>query len=155
MSIVEGNAAPAFTLTDQNADKVRLADYKGKHVIIYFYPKDDTPGCTKESCGFRDLWNDIRATGAEVVGVSPDNELSHQAFISKFNLPFSLLCDPEKKMMTEYGAWGEKVLDGKKSVGVIRSTVWVGPDGNVKKHWKRVPDAEAHPNKVLELLQAE
>ena len=154
MPIEEGKAAPAFTLKDSAGNKVALKDFKGKHVIVYFYPKDDTPGCTKEACGFRDLWGEIQALGAVVLGVSPDDSASHRKFIDKYQLPFTLLSDPDKKMMEQYGAWGEKNMYGKITTGVIRSTVWIGPDGKVKKHWKRVPKAEAHPAKVLEVLQA-
>ncbi len=154
MAIEEGKAAPAFTLKDADGNKVALKDFKGKNVVVYFYPKDDTPGCTKEACGFRDLWKDIEKTGTVVLGVSPDDGASHQKFATKYGLPFTLLSDPDKKVMEKYGAWGEKNMYGKKTMGVIRSTVLVGPDGKVKKHWKRVPKAEAHPEKVLEVLKA-
>lgn len=154
MAIEEGKAAPAFTLTDTDGNKVALKDLKGKNVILYFYPKDDTPGCTKEACGFRDLWQDIKARNAVVLGVSPDDGASHGKFVSKYQLPFTLLSDPDKKVMEKYGAWGEKTLYGKKTVGVIRSTVWIGEDGKVKKHWRRVAKAETHPQKVLEALDA-
>ena len=155
MAIEEGKKAPAFTLTDQDGKKVSLADFAGKDVILYFYTKDDTPGCTKEACGFRDDWKDFQKAGAVVLGVSGDAEASHQKFRSKYKLPFTLLSDPDKKVMTTYGAYGEKVLYGKKTTGVIRSTVWIGPDGKVKKHWARVPSAEEHPAKVLEALRAD
>ena len=154
MPVEEGKAAPAFTLKNAKGEKVALKDFRGKDVIVYFYPKDDTPGCTKEACGFRDLWNDIRKRGAVVLGVSPDDEASHRKFASKYKLPFTLLCDPDRKVMTRYGAFGEKMMYGKKTVGVIRSTVWIGPDGKVKKHWKRVAKAADHPEKVLESLEA-
>ena len=154
MAIEEGKAAPAFTLKDADGNKVGRKDFKGKNVVVYFYPKDDTPGCTKEACGFRDLWKDIEKTGTVVLGVSPDDGASHQKFVAKYGLPFTLLSDPDRKVMEKYGAWGEKNMYGKKTMGVIRSTVLVGPDGKVKKHWKRVPKAEAHPQKVLEVLQA-
>jgi peroxiredoxin Q/BCP len=152
MSIEEGKAAPAFTLKDASGKKVALKNFRGKDVIVYFYPKDDTPGCTKEACGFRDEWKGLKKKGAVVLGISPDDEASHKAFISKYKLPFVLLCDPDKKVMTKYGAYGDKMMYGKKTVGVIRSTVWVGPDGKVKKHWKRVAKAADHPQKVLEQL---
>ena len=154
MAIEEGKAAPAFTLQDTDGNKVALKDLKGKHVVVYFYPKDDTPGCTKEACGFRDLWGEIEQTGAVVLGVSPDDGASHRKFIDKYQLPFTLLSDPDKKVMEKYGAWGEKNMYGKKTMGVIRSTVLIGPDGKVKKHWKRVAKAETHPEKVLEAIQA-
>lgn len=154
MAIDEGKAAPAFTLQDTDGTKVSLKDLKGRNVVVYFYPKDDTPGCTKEACGFRDLWADIEKTGTVVLGVSPDDGASHRKFVDKYQLPFTLLSDPDKKVMEKYGAWGEKNMYGKKTMGVIRSTVLIGPDGKVKKHWKRVAKAETHPEKVLEALQA-
>jgi thioredoxin-dependent peroxiredoxin len=155
MTIEEGKAAPAFSLNDASGKKISLKDFRGKNVIVYFYPKDDTPGCTKEACGFRDQWKSIQKQGAVVLGVSPDDERSHKAFMSKYKLPFKLLSDPDKKVMTKYGAYGEKMMYGKKTVGVIRSTVWVGADGKVKKHWKRVAKAADHPDKVLEALEAD
>lgn len=154
MATEEGKAAPLFTLPDQNGAKVALKELKGKTVVVYFYPKDDTPGCTKEACGFRDLWSEIEATGAIVLGVSPDEVSSHDAFAAKYSLPFRLLADPTRKVMEKYDAWGEKTMYGKKSVGVIRSTVIVGADGKVRKHYKRVSRAADHPAKVLEALQS-
>lgn len=154
MSIEEGKAPPAFTLTDQADKKVSLKDLKGKNVVVYFYPKDDTPGCTKEACGFRDLWKDIHKTGTVVLGISPDNATSHQKFIGKYKLPFTLLSDPDRAVMTMYGAYGDKMMYGKKTVGVIRSTVLIGVDGKVKKHWKRVAKAADHPMHVLAAIQA-
>ena len=154
MPIEEGKAAPAFTLQDAAGNKVALKDLRGRNVIVYFYPRDNTPGCTKEACGFRDLWRDIQKQDAVVLGVSPDSAASHQKFATQYRLPFTLLCDPDKKVMEKYGAWGEKMMYGKKTVGVIRSTVWIGPNGKVKKHWKRVAKAADHPAKVLEALRA-
>lgn len=154
MAIEEGKAPPAFTLKDSDGNKVALKDLKGQDVIVYFYPKDDTPGCTKQACGFRDLWKDIKKTGAVVLGISPDDGESHQKFIKKYKLPFTLLSDPDKKVMTKYQAFGEKMMYGKKVTGVIRSTVWIGANGKVKKHWRKVPKAADHPAKVLEALQS-
>ncbi len=154
MSIAQNETAPAFTLNNQNGESVSLKDYQGKHVILYFYPKDDTPGCTKQACGFRDIWADIEKTGAVVLGVSPDDAASHTRFISQYNLPLTLLSDPDKAMMTRYQAYGEKIMYGKKTIGIIRSTVWIGADGKIIKHWKKVPNAAAHPAKVLQALQA-
>ena len=154
MAIEEGKAAPAFTLADADGKKVSLKDFAGKHVILYFYPKDDTPGCTKEACGFRDGWKDLQKLGAVVLGVSADDAASHQKFRTKYKLPFPLLSDPDRKVMEKYGAYGEKILYGKKTVGVIRSTVWIGPDGKVKKYWGRVASAEKHPDQVLAQLKA-
>jgi peroxiredoxin Q/BCP len=153
-AIQEGKPAPAFTLTDADGRKVSLGDFAGRHVILYFYPKDDTPGCTKEACGFRDLWKDIQKAKAVVLGVSADTPESHQRFRAKYGLPFPLLSDPDRKVMGRYGAWGEKVMYGRKTTGVIRSTVWIGPDGRVRRHWPRVADAGAHPARVLEALAA-
>ena len=155
MAIQEGKAAPRFTLDDATGRKVSLEDFAGKDVIVYFYPKDDTPGCTKEACGFRDDWKTLTKMGVTVLGVSADDAASHQKFIAKYKLPFPLLSDPDRKVMTKYGAWGEKVLYGKKTVGVIRSTVWIGPDGKVRKHWKRVREAATHPAEVLAAVQAQ
>jgi thioredoxin-dependent peroxiredoxin len=154
MTIEEGKMAPAFTLTDQNGKSVSLASLRGRDVVVYFYPRDDTPGCTKEACGFRDLWGEIEATGAVVLGVSPDGAASHQKFIKKYDLPLTLLSDPDKKMMTAYGAYGEKTMYGKKTTGVIRSTVWIDGAGKVKRHWRRIAKAEEHPAQVLDALRA-
>ena len=154
MSIQEGKAPPAFTLEDAGGKQVSLADFAGKNVILYFYPRDDTPGCTKEACGFRDDWKQIQKLNAVVLGVSADGGESHRKFAAKYTLPFPLLSDPDRKIMEKYGAYGEKTMYGKKTVGVIRSTVWIGPDGKVKKHWARVASAAEHPAKVLEALRA-
>ena len=154
MSIEEGKKAPAFTLTDENGKKHALKDYAGKHVLVYFYPKDDTPGCTKEACGFRDLFGDLKKRGMVVLGVSPDGAPAHQKFIAKYGLPFTLLSDPDRELMTKYGAYGEKMMYGKKVTGVIRSSVWIGPDGKVIKHWRKDPKAETHPASVLAELEA-
>jgi peroxiredoxin Q/BCP len=154
MTIEQGKAAPSFTLKNADGNKVALHDFKGRNVILYFYPKDDTPGCIKEACGFRDLWCEIEAQGAVVLGVSSDFGESHREFTQKYNLPFTLLSDPDKKVMEKYGAWGKKNMYGKKTMGMIRSTVWIGPDGKVKKHWRKVAKAEEHPAKVLEALRA-
>lgn len=152
MLITEGQAAPEFTLDGTDGKPHSLSDYRGSWVVVYFYPKDNTPGCTKESCRFRDLNEDLTAKNAVVLGVSADSIESHHKFIDDFNLPFVLLSDPEKEMMTEYGAWGEKQNYGKTYMGIIRSTVLVNPEGHVHKHWKRVGKAETHPDAVLKIL---
>lgn len=154
MSIEEGKMAPAFTLTDHNGNRVALKDFRGKDVVVYFYPKDDTPGCTKEACAFRDLFAEIQQQGAVILGVSPDGQAAHEKFIGRYDLPFTLLSDPDKKVMTKYGAFGEKTMYGKKMQGVIRSTVWIGPDGKVRKHWRRVAKAADHPAQVLAALES-
>ena len=151
----EGKAAPAFTLKDGRGKSVSLKDFRGQNVIVYFYPKDDTPGCTKEACGFRDLWKEIQKRDAVVLGISPDGAASHEKFTIKYKLPFTLLSDPDRVVMTKYGAFGEKMMYGKKTEGVIRSTVWIGPDGKIKKHWARVAKASDHPAKVWETLEQE
>ena len=114
MPVQEGKAAPTFTLPDAAGNKVALKSLRGRDVIVYFYPRDNTPGCTKEACGFRDLWDDVRQAGAVVLGISPDGQAAHQKFAAQHDLPFTLLSDPDKKVMEEYGAWGEKTLYGKK-----------------------------------------
>ena len=155
MAIEEGKSAPAFTLADADGNEVSLSSFAGKDVIVYFYPKDDTPGCTKEACGFRDGWSDLEKLGAVVLGVSPDDAASHRRFVKKYRLPFTLLSDPDKAVMKSYGAWGKKLLYGKPVVGVIRSTVWIGPNGKVRKHWARIPDAGKHPDVVLKALRGQ
>jgi len=148
MAIIEGRKPPAFTLRDAAGKPVALDDFKGKDVVVYFYPKDDTPGCTKEACGFRDLWKELQRAGVVVLGVSADSPDSHAKFAAKYRLPFTLLSDPERKVMEAWGAYGDKMMYGKKTKGVIRSTVWISRDGTVRKHWKRVSDAAKHPEQV-------
>lgn len=118
----EGDKAPDFSSKDQNGNDVSLSDFAGKRVVLYFYPKDDTPGCTKEACSFRDADEVFREKGITVLGVSTDNEKSHQKFISKYQLPFDLLADVDKKIVEDYGVWGEKSMYGKKYMGTFRKT---------------------------------
>jgi peroxiredoxin Q/BCP len=151
-AITEGRKAPSFTLPDADGQSVSLADFKGQDVVVYFYPRDDTPGCTKEACGFRDHWKELQKAGVVVLGVSADSGESHKKFAAKYRLPFTLLTDRDRKVMTAWGAYGDKMMYGKKTKGVIRSTVWVGPDGTVRKHWARVADAAKHPAAVLEMV---
>ncbi|MCG5540039.1 MULTISPECIES: thioredoxin-dependent thiol peroxidase [unclassified Halorhodospira] len=153
MSIEEGQPAPDFTLSDADGKHETLSALRGQPVVVYFYPKDETPGCTKEACAFRDIWTDLQETGAAVLGISPDDAASHQRFRDRHELPFTLLSDLDKEVMSRYGAWGEKNMYGRKSMGVIRSTVLIDAEGVVRKHWRRVSKAEAHPDKVLEALQ--
>jgi thioredoxin-dependent peroxiredoxin len=148
-----GDPAPPFALADASGQQVSLKDFAGRHVVLYFYPKDDTPGCTKEACGFRDGWSELRDLGVAVVGVSGDNAASHAKFAAKYRLPFTLLSDPDHQVMTAYGAYGPKTMYGRKVVGVIRSTVWIGPDGRIRRHWARVANAAEHPDKVLAALR--
>jgi peroxiredoxin Q/BCP len=148
-----GSPAPPFTLAEGPGRTVSRADFAGRHVVLYFYPKDDTPGCTKEACGFRDAWRELQDLGVAVLGVSADDAASHARFASKYRLPFPLLSDPDHRVMTAYGAYGEKTMYGLKKIGVIRSTVWIGPDGRVRRHWPRVSNAERHPDQVLAALR--
>lgn len=151
---LEGKKAPDFTLVGSDGNQHSLSNYAGKIVVIYFYPKDNTPGCTKEACGFRDNHNELNEKGIVIFGVSKDSILSHNKFIGLYNLPFILLSDPETSMMTEYEAFGEKTMCGKKSIGIIRSTVIIGSDGIVRKHWQKVAKAEQHPEQVLNYLRS-
>jgi len=150
---LEGKKAPDFTLEGSDGKQHTLKQYIGKTVVIYFYPKDNTPGCTKEACGFRDSYEELTERGIVVLGVSKDSIAAHSKFIANFSLPFVLLSDPDCAMMQAYEAFGEKVTCGKMTVGTIRSTVIVGPDGIVKKQWAKVAKAEQHPEQVLEYLQ--
>lgn len=144
----EGDAAPNFVANDQDGNEVKLADFSGSRVVLYFYPKDDTPGCTKEACSFRDA-NDVYAEkGIKVLGVSTDSEKSHQKFISKFNLPFTLLADTDKKIVNDYGVYGEKSMYGKKYMGVLRKTFLIDEAGKIKKIFDKVNVSE-HADEVL------
>lgn len=152
-TIEEGKPAPDFTLLADDGRKVSLKDLRGKKVVLYFYPKDDTPGCTVEACGFRDLLPDVSSAGAVVLGVSRDGADSHVRFKEKFHLNFPLLSDPDAKIHRAYGAWGEKVMYGKTVEGVIRSTVLIDERGRVAKHWPHVK-ADGHAAEVLAALGA-
>ncbi|MGC1418911.1 MAG: peroxiredoxin [Acidimicrobiales bacterium] len=148
-----GMKAPAFTLPNQNGEKVSLKDLAGTRFVMYFYPADDTPGCTKEACQFNDQLSAFRHLKVRVLGISPDNAPAHVAFRSKFSLAFDLLSDPEKKVMTKYGAYGEKMMYGKLVQGVIRSTFVVGPSGLIEHAWYAV-HADGHAARVLARLEA-
>ncbi|QDU64836.1 Putative peroxiredoxin bcp [Planctomycetes bacterium Pan216] len=147
-----GKKAPAFTLAADDGSKVKLTELKGSPVIVYFYPKDDTPGCTKEACQFRDSMETLQGHGATVLGVSPDTVASHEKFRDKFELNFRLLADPDHKVAEKYGAWREKNMYGKKKMGIQRSTYLIDADGKVAKLWKSVR-ADGHAAKVLEALE--
>ena len=146
-----GDKAPAFTVATSGGGKISLAEYLGKNVILYFYPRDDTPGCTKEACAFRDGFADFKKKGAVIFGVSPDSVKSHDKFVEKFKLPFTLLADEDKKIVNDYGVWGEKSFMGKKYLGVFRVTFLIGPDGKIKKIWPTVKPEE-HAAEVLAAL---
>ncbi|KAB0671113.1 peroxiredoxin [Oryzomonas sagensis] len=150
---LEGKKAPDFNLEGSDGARHSLKEYAGKTVVLYFYPKDSTPGCTKEACGFRDDYTKLVDRGIVLLGVSKDSIASHGKFIAAQRLPFVLLSDPDTTMMQAYQAFGEKVMYGKKSTGTIRSTVVVGPDGVVQKHWAKVAKAEQHPAEVLAFLE--
>jgi peroxiredoxin Q/BCP len=149
--VEEGKPAPGFELTSDAGETVRLADLRGKRVVLYFYPRDDTPGCTKQACGIRDAWDAFAETGAEVFGVSPDGEESHAKFRRKHGLPFTLLADPGHEVTERYGFWVQKSFAGKKYMGVERSTVVVGADGKVEQVFRRVKPAD-HAAQVLDAL---
>ncbi len=152
ITLQAGDPAPDFELQDQDGKVHRLRDYRGQTVALYFYPRDNTPGCTKQACGFRDNHDAIGAEGAVVLGVSTDSAASHTKFREEHSLPFPLLVDEEAKVATEYGSWGEKVLYGRKSIGMTRSTFVIGPDGVLVKVWKRAR-AASNADDVLKLLR--
>ena len=149
--IAEGQEAPDFELTNDAGETVRLSDLRGRQVVLYFYPKDDTPGCTTQACGLRDAWSDIERTGAVVLGVSPDSESSHEKFRRKYELPFTLLADTGHEVAERYGVWGEKKYMGRAYMGVSRSTFVIAADGTVKKVFEKVKPAE-HADDVLAAL---
>jgi len=144
-----GEDAPDFTLTDQNEKKITLSDLQGKPVVVYFYPRNFTPGCTREAQSFADLYSEFKKIGAEVIGISPDNQPSHLKFTAKYELPFLLGADEERTVLKSYGAWGIKKRFGKESEGVIRSTFIVDPTGKIFKLWRSVK-VNGHVEKVLE-----
>ena len=147
-----GDSAPVFTLPDQDGRDVALADFTGRQVVVYFYPRDDTPGCTKEACQFNDNLAAFRKAKVPVLGISADSAAKHQKFREKYGLSFPLLTDADHAVGEAYGAWGEKTMYGKKTIGVIRSTFLIGADGTVERAWYHVK-ADGHAAKVLEELQ--
>jgi peroxiredoxin Q/BCP len=151
LPVEEGLPAPDFTLATDSGDMLTLSTLRGTPVVLYFYPKDDTPGCTAQACGIRDAWTEFEAAGAVVLGVSPDGEASHAKFKEKYDLPFALLADTDHQVAEEYGVWGEKSYAGKTYMGVDRSTFVIDADGNVAKVFLEVKPAE-HADQVLEAL---
>jgi len=147
-----GSLAPPFTLVNQDGDDVALSDFAGRRLVLYFYPADDTPGCTTQACQFNDELAHFKGVGVDVVGVSPDTTAAHVAFRKKFSLTFDLLSDPDKEVMARYGAYGEKMLYGKKVVGVIRSTFVIGPTGKIEHAWYGVR-TNGHAARVLASLR--
>lgn len=147
----EGDIAPDFKAKNQNGNDVTLSQFRGKNVILYFYPKDDTPGCTAEACSFRDNYQSLVGQGFEVIGVSIDDEKSHKKFESKYNLPFTLIADNDKKIVEEYGVWGEKSMYGKTYMGTVRTTFIINTEGVIKNIITKVDNANA-TQQVLDLL---
>lgn len=151
LKLKEGDVAPDFTAPTSGGGTVSLADLRGKNIVLYFYPKDDTPGCTKEACAFRDHFADFKKRGAVVLGVSPDPVKSHDKFVEKYKLPFTLLSDEDKKIVNAYGVWGQKSFMGRKYMGTYRVTFLIGPDGRIRKIWPEVKPAE-HAEEILAAL---
>ena len=145
----EGSTAPAFKTNDSNGETVSLKDFRGQKVVLYFYPKDDTPGCTKEACSFRDAFASYKKKGITVLGVSPDSEAAHKKFVNKYNLPFTLLADTDKAIAESYGVWGEKKFMGRTYMGVHRTTFLIDEKGKIKKIFEKVKP-EDHASEVLE-----
>jgi peroxiredoxin Q/BCP len=145
----EGDVAPEFTTRDASGNQINLSDFRGQKVVLYFYPKDDTPGCTKQACSFRDATADYEAQGIKVLGVSLDDEASHQAFASKFNLPFTLLSDTDHSVSDAYGVYGEQTWGDKKFMGVARKTFLIDEDGKIKKVFDKV-NVEQHADEVMQ-----
>ena len=151
--IAEGEPAPDFTLATDDGDSLTLSDLRGRTVVLYFYPKDDTPGCTKQASGFRDAYGEFEERGATILGISPDDESSHVRFKEKYGLPFTLLADPEHEVAEQYGVWVEKNNYGKKSMGIKRSTFVIDAEGNVARAMYGV-SPDGHADQVLEALPA-
>jgi thioredoxin-dependent peroxiredoxin len=147
----EGSPAPDFELTSDTGEKVKLSDLRGRPVVLYFYPKDDTPGCTKEACGFRDDYAKYARAGVVILGVSPDTPGSHTAFKEKFHLPFPLLADEDKKVLKQYGVWGKKKFMGREYMGVLRTTFLIGRDGTLLRVFEKVK-LEGHSQEILAAL---
>ncbi len=153
ITLKAGDKAPEFSGIDQNANKISLSDFIGKKVILYFYPKDNTPGCTKEACNLRDNYMDLLSKGFIVLGVSADNEQSHQKFIEKFDLPFPLIADTDKAIIESYGVWGEKNMYGRKYMSIFRTTFIINESGNIEKVFKKV-DTSNHTEQILKALES-
>ena len=151
LQLKAGDPAPDFTAATNGGALIKLSDLRGKSVVLYFYPRDDTPGCTKEACAFRDGWKQFEKKGAVVLGISTDGVKSHDKFADKFKLPFTLVADEDRKIVEAYGVWGEKVFMGRKYQGTHRVTFLIGPDGRIKNIWPKVKPEE-HAAEVLEAL---
>jgi thioredoxin-dependent peroxiredoxin len=152
MPLAAGNKAPEFTLMNESGQEFRLSDYIGKTVLLYFYPKDDTPGCTKEACNFRDDYSEYDQAGVTILGISPDTSKSHAKFKAKYELPFTLLADPDHQIASAYGVWGRKQYMGREYDGILRTTFLIGPDSRIFKVFENVKPAE-HSAEVLAELK--
>lgn len=149
----QGTKAPEIVLNDKDGNEVKLSDFKGQRVVVYFYPRDNTPGCTRQACAFRDEFAEYKKLGIQVIGISKDSEASHQRFAEKNELPFVLLADPELKAIKDYDVWQEKKMYGKVSMGIVRSTYLIGADGIIEKVWKKAkPDTNA--KEILEYINS-
>jgi len=148
MVLTIGDKAPDFEVNNQNSEKTKLSDFKGKKVVLYFYPKDNTPGCTAESCNLRDNYQQLKAAGYEILGVSPDSEKSHQNFIKKYELPFTLLVDTEKDILQKYDVWKEKSMYGRKYMGTVRTTFIIDENGKIERIIEKV-NTKDHTNQIL------
>jgi thioredoxin-dependent peroxiredoxin len=152
ITLKAGDAAPDFSAPTSGGGRLSLAELRGKHVVLYFYPKDDTPGCTKEACGIRDAYAEFERRGVVVLGVSTDSAASHDKFVKKFKLPFRLLADETREIVTAYGVWGEKMFMGRRYQGTHRVSFWIGPDGKIRKVWPQVKP-ELHAAEILHAIE--
>lgn len=151
-TLKEGDKAPSFSGADQNGKKISLSAYKGKKLVLYFYPKDDTPGCTSEACNLRDNYSLLRSKGFEIVGISPDDETSHKKFEKKFDLPFTLIADTSHQILEKYGVWGKKKMFNNEYMGVIRTTFIIDEKGVIKKIFYK-PNTKAHAEEIIAAMQ--
>ena len=151
-TLTEGQKAPDFKGKDQDGNTISLKDFKGKKVVLYFYPEDDTPGCTAEACNLRDNYSELKKAGLAIIGVSPDDKASHKKFEEKYNLPFPLIEDPQKKIIDKYEVWGEKNMYGKKYEGLLRTTFLIDENGLILKVFKK-PKTKAHSEEILKVLK--
>ncbi len=151
LTLKEGDQAPFFSAETQSGGRISLDDFRGRNVLLFFYPRDNTPGCTKEACGFRDHFSELEKRGVVILGVSTDSVKSHAKFARKYSLPFPLLADPEQKIVRDYGVWGEKLFMGRRFMGTHRVSFLIGADGRIRKIWPKVKP-EAHAREVLQAL---